>query len=124
MSPVDDSLGELIRAARVAKNLGLRELARLIDKAPSYVSDIEYDRRVPSEEVLRDICGHLDLDVDRALALAGRLGETTNRYLRREPAAGLLLRRASESDLGEDELKKLIEQVDRLAQRKREQDQQ
>lgn len=122
MSPHDESLGELIRAARVAKGLGLRELARLLDKAPSYVSDIEYDRRVPSEEVLRAICHHLGIDVDRALALAGRLGETTDRYLRREPAAGLLLRRASESGLGEDELKKLIQQVDRLAQKKRGQD--
>lgn len=124
MSPTEDSLGEQIRSARVAKHLGLRELARLIDKAPSYVSDIEYDRRVPSEEVLKDICRHLDMDVDRALALAGRLGETADRYLRREPAAGLLLRRASESDLGEDELKELIQQVDRLAKRRREQDKQ
>ncbi len=118
MSPRSKSLGEEIRSARVAKGLGLRELARLLEKAPSYVSDIEHDRRVPSEQVLRAICTHLDLDFDRALALAGRLGDDADRYLKREPAAGLLLRRAQESGLGEEELKKLIQQVDRLARKR------
>jgi transcriptional regulator with XRE-family HTH domain len=118
MSPRAKSLGEEIRSARVTKGLGLREFARLLEKAPSYVSDIEYDRRVPSEQVLRAICKHLDLDFDRALALAGRLGDDADRYLKREPAAGVLLRRAQETGLGEEELKKLIQQVDRLARKR------
>jgi transcriptional regulator with XRE-family HTH domain len=119
MSALEASLGDQIRTARVAKGLGLRELARLIEKSPSYVSDIEYDRRIPSEDVLRAICTHLDLDFDRMLALAGRLGDEADRYLRREPAAGVLLRRAQEGGLNDDDLRKLIQQADRLARRKR-----
>lgn len=113
------SLGDEIRAARVDKGLGLRELARLIDKAPSYVSDIEHNRRVPSEEVLTEICKHLDLDLDRALSLAGRLGDDADLYLRQEPAAGVLLRRAQAGGLGESDLQKLIKQADRMARDKR-----
>lgn len=113
------SLGDEIRAARVDKELGLRELARLIDKAPSYVSDIEHNRRVPSEEVLTELCRHLDLDLDRALSLAGRLGDDADLYLRREPAAGMLLRRAQAGGLGESDLQKLIKEADRLARDKR-----
>lgn len=120
MSAPDASLGDQIRTARVAKGLGLRELARLIEKSPSYVSDIEYDRRIPSEDVLRSICANLDLDFDRMLALAGRIGDEADRYLRREPAAGVLLRRAQEGGLTDDDLRKLIQQADRLARRKRE----
>lgn len=122
MSALQASLGGQIRTARVAKGLGLREFARLIEKSPSYVSDIEYDRRIPSEDVLRSICTHLDLDFDRMLALAGRLGDEADRYLRREPAAGVLLRRAQEGGLTDDDLRKLIQQADRLARGKRERD--
>ena len=118
MTPKGASLGEQIRSARVAKGIGLRELARLIDKSPSYVTDIEYDRRVPSEGVLASLCVALDLDFDRMLALAGRLGNDTDRYLKREPAAGILLRRAQESGLKDKDLRALIDRVDEMARRK------
>ena len=43
----DKTLGEVIRDARIAKDgMKLRELARLLEVTPSYVSDIENDRRV------------------------------------------------------------------------------
>jgi transcriptional regulator with XRE-family HTH domain len=117
MTSAEGSLGEQIRSARVAKGLGLRELARIIEKSPSYVTDIEYDRRVPSEAVLKSICAALDLDFDRMLALAGRLGDEADRYLKREPAAGVLLRRAQESGLKDKDLRQLIDQVDEMARR-------
>jgi len=122
MSGNSASLGEQLRAARMEKGLGLRELARLVDKAPSYVSDIEYDRRVPSEAVLRELCEALGLDVEKMLAVAGRLGDEADRYLRREPAARVLLRRAQESNLSDNQLRNLIAQVDRMAQEGREGD--
>lgn len=115
ISPGDTSLGEKLRAARVAKGLGLRELARQADIAPSYLSDIEYDRRVPSEAVLATLCVLLELNVEAMLAAAGRLGDEADRYLRREPAARMLLRRAQESNLGDKELRDLIAHVDRIA---------
>lgn len=116
------SLGEQLRKARVAKGLGLRELARLGDIAPSYLSDIEYGRRVPSEPVLATLCRLLDLDYDAMLSAAGRLGDEADRYLRREPAARMLLRRAQETNLGDRELRNLIAQVDKLAGGKRDKD--
>lgn len=122
MSGNSVSLGEQLRAARVEKGLGLRELARLVDIAPSYVSDIEYGRRVPSEGVLRELCEALGLDAEKMLAVAGRLGDEADRYLRREPAARVLLRRAQESNLSDNQLRNLIAQVDRMAQEGREGD--
>jgi transcriptional regulator with XRE-family HTH domain len=114
MSKKTDTLGEQIRRARVAESLGLRELARRVDKSPSYVSDIEYDRRVPSEETLVALCEVLHLDFDALLSVAGRLGDDADRYLREEPAAGMLLRRAQESKLTNDELRQLIDRVEEI----------
>ena len=119
MTIAEESLGEQIRQARVAKGLGLRELARLIDKAPSYVSDIEYDRRVPSEAVLHSLCDALDLDFDKMQMLTGRLGEEADRFLRRQPAAGLLLRRVQERGFNGEDLHRVIEQVERIAEEKK-----
>jgi transcriptional regulator with XRE-family HTH domain len=115
---MSDSLGDAIRQARLAKDLTLRELARRIEKAPSYLSDIEYDRRVPSETVLRDICEVLELDFDRMLALAGRFDENTEHYLKQTPAAGVVFRKFSDLDLGEAELKKVNSFIEKLGQKR------
>ena len=68
-------LGDLINRARVGKQLSLRGLARQVDIVPSYLADIENDRRTPSESVLRRISAILDLDFDALMQQAGRLGK-------------------------------------------------
>ena len=101
------TLGDHVREARSAKKITLRTFAKLLDKSPSYVSDIENDRRTPSEAVLREICDLLALDFDRMMALAGRFGDETERQLRKTPSLGTLLRRLAE--LPPDEMKAAIE---------------
>jgi transcriptional regulator with XRE-family HTH domain len=86
----EKSLGEVIRKARVPKG-SLRSFASILNVAPSYMSDIENDRRTPSEHVLKNIASLLGLDFDDLMARAGRFGDDAGRYFRRHPAAGLLL---------------------------------
>jgi transcriptional regulator with XRE-family HTH domain len=121
MSPAASSrsFGGRVREARLAKGLSLRELARRVEKAPSYVNDIEYDRRVPSEAVVRQLCDELDLDVDVMLAVAGRVGEGAEEYLRTEPTAGVLFRRVAQERLDEDALQELLARVEQLSSRRR-----
>lgn len=119
MEPTDNkSLGEIIRDRRVELDLSLRDLAKIIAKAPSYLSDIENDRRTPAEDVIRDIARALDLDADDLMARAGRFGAEADRYMRKNPAAGVLLRRISDMKLGEGALQKLLDEADRLGERK------
>jgi transcriptional regulator with XRE-family HTH domain len=108
------TLGAQIRDARVRADISLRELARRIERAPSYINDIEHDRRVPSEPVLRQICGELGLDEDRLLAAAGRVGEGAEEYMKANPTAGVLFRRVSTAGLGEQDLNRLLNQADKL----------
>jgi len=108
------SFGDRVREARLGKHLGLRELAKMLDIAPSYLSDIENDRRVPSEEVTRGIAKILDLNFDEMMAAAGRFGAEAERYLKKNPMAGALFRRISEGRFEEGQLQKLLDQAERL----------
>src|SRR5256885_785627 len=107
------TLGDVIREARVAKAIGLRELARRVDKTPSYLSDIENDRRVPAEGVLEAIAHQLELDLDDLMARGGRIGEVAERYISRTPAAGVLMRKLSAANAQPDLLDKLAKVMDR-----------
>jgi transcriptional regulator with XRE-family HTH domain len=108
------TFGDFIREARIATGQSLRDLAKALEISPSYLSDIENDRRVPSEDVLGKLAALLALDRDELMALAGRFGDEAERYLRRHPTAGSLFRKISEQNLPEPELRKLLRQVEKL----------
>lgn len=108
------SLGEMLRDRRVTAGMSLRELSRRVEIAPSYINDIEHNRRTPSEAVLDKLAEHLDLGRDELLHLAGRLGESTELYLKAQPVAGALLRTMSSRNLGEADLQKLLRQAERM----------
>lgn len=108
------SLGDVIRETRVATKRSLRDAAREVGIAPSYLSDIENDRRVPAEDVLQKIAALLALEFEDLMARAGRFGEQAERYLRRNPAAGTLFRRISEKNLGDQDLRRLLDKADEL----------
>jgi transcriptional regulator with XRE-family HTH domain len=112
------TLGDIVREARLAKEQSLRQVSKLLEITPSYMSDIENDRRVPSEEVLRNITNLLDLDFDGLMALAGRFGDNADRYMKKQPVAGVLFRRISESNLQEDQLRDLLRHAEELSKNK------
>lgn len=116
------SLGDLINKTRVDKRLGLRALARKLDIVPSYLSDIENDRRVPSEAVLRKISQLLDLDFDVLMQQAGRLGEHAEQYLRQDQLAGQLFRRIAKSQLDRKGLEELLTNLDDIEAEKEDQE--
>lgn len=110
------TLGEIIREARTGRGMKLRELARRVERTPSYISDIENDRRVPSEDVLRQIAEVLELDFEDLMAHAGRFGSDAEKYLRRSPAATTLFRRMHEQNLSEEEIRQLMDRIQQLRQ--------
>ncbi|MCC6678943.1 MAG: helix-turn-helix transcriptional regulator [Phycisphaerales bacterium] len=47
------SIGELLRTQRVeVLGVGLREIAKSLKVSPAYITDIEYGRRIPSQDLL------------------------------------------------------------------------
>lgn len=117
--PSNRTLGDILRDARLDLDLSLRDLAKKLDVTPSYLSDIENNRRVPSEEVLRSMAHTLRLDFDELMARAGRFGDGALRYMQRTPAAGVLFRKLADSDAPGDVVEKLIKQSEVLAGKKK-----
>lgn len=74
------NLGAAVRRAREARGLGVREMAKLADTDPSYVSHLEHGRRIPT---LRTLVRFADLlRVDAADLAACAIAD-----IRREPWA-------------------------------------
>ena len=113
----EKSLGELIGEAHVATG-SLRVFAKKLGITPSYMSDIEDDRRTPAEDVLKVIAQLLGLEFYDLMARARRFGDDTDRYMRRHPTAGVLFRQISEANLADDDLVKLFKKAEELGRKK------
>ena len=110
----EETFGDRIRIARARTRMTLRQLGIAAGTTASYLSDIENGRRVPSESLVRAVAGILELDPEELLAAAGRLGEGTDRYLRRNPDAGILLRRMSSRNLSGAVIRRILTEVPEL----------
>lgn len=109
------SLGDTIREARAGR-FTLRAFARLLDVSPTHLSDVENDRRVPSEDLLSKMATHLNLNLDKLLAAAGRVPEEARRAVENNPQAVALFRTASALD--SDQLRRLKRLADEITQEK------
>lgn len=104
--PTSVNVGEVIRKMRLEQGIGSRELARNIGVSSSYLTDIEKDRRTPSERVLKSVADSMGLDLDYLMAISGRWGEIGN-YIMKHPGAFTLFRRITEANLNDSALAKL-----------------
>jgi len=102
------TVGEVIHDGRAKLKLSLRDVTKQLDITPSYLSDIENNRRVPSEEVLGKLTKLLDLDYDDLMARAGRFGEDAVRYMMKTPAAGVLFRRLAEKEASGETVEEIL----------------
>ena len=68
-------VGAYIRNARQEAGIGLRELARRIDKSPAYLVALERDDPPPgfTEATLVSIASELDLSMDLLMTLASKM---------------------------------------------------
>jgi transcriptional regulator with XRE-family HTH domain len=121
MANENTSLGEVIHDARIKLGSSLRDVTKKLKITPSYLSDIENDRRVPSEDVLEKIADLLHLDYDDLMARAGRFGEDAIRYMMRTPAAGVLFRRLAQQQASGQTVEKLLKMADQESGRQKEQ---
>lgn len=106
------SLGEILREARLAKGISLRGLVGQMDITPSYLSDIENDRRVPAEDVLLRLAALLDLNFDDLMAQAGRFGDEAEQFAKKRPAAVKLFRRLANANPSDERIQQIIDEID------------
>lgn len=88
--PDDDTLGAVLRSARAAAGLSLREVERRTGLSNAHLSQIETDTiGRPEMSILWELSALYGLDFGRLLALAGHAGEgeTSGRRRRRMTVA-------------------------------------
>ncbi len=99
--------GAYVRQERDRKELGLREMAKMIGVSPTYLSKIERDEFAPpAEDRVRKIAEILGSDVDELLALAGKVSSDLSEIIREHPREQAALLRTTKG-LTADELTRL-----------------
>lgn len=88
--------GAFIRREREAKEIGLREMAKMIGVSPTYLSKVERDEfSPPAEDKVRAIAEIIHCDTDDLLARAGRVSSDITNIIKRHPVQTAALLRTT-----------------------------
>ena len=114
-----EKFGAFIRREREGKEIGLREMAKMIGVSPTYLSKVERDEfSPPAEDKVRKIAEIIGRDPDELLALAGRVASDLADIIRQRPREMADFMRAAK-DLPADELARLARAAQRRRKRRR-----
>lgn len=104
MTTTGEKFGAFVRRERMAREIGLREMAKKIGVSPTYMSKVERDEFTPpTEDKVKSIALILECDLDELLALAGRVPSDLAEIIKRRPVEiSALLRTAN--NLGAEDL--------------------
>lgn len=81
-----ESFGALVRRNREEREIGLREMAKMIGISPTYLSKVERDEfPPPAEDKVKAIAKIIGRDADELLALAGRVASDLAEIIKRQP---------------------------------------
>ncbi len=82
----DTKFGAFVRREREAKEIGLREFAKMIGVSPTYISKVERDEfPPPAEDKVKAIAKIIGCDADDLLARAGRVSSDVSDIIKRHP---------------------------------------
>ena len=103
MSAATEKFGAFIRRKREAKEIGLREMAKMIGVSPTYLSKVERDEFAPpAEDKVKSIAQVIGCDVDELLARAGRVASDLSYIIKRHPVELAALLRTTKELTTED----------------------
>ena len=106
-----EKFGAFIRREREGKEIGLREMARIIGVSPTYLSKVERDEfPPPAEDKVRAIAKIIDCDADDLLARAGRVSTDITDIIKRHPVELAALLRTTKG-LSADDIARLARQA-------------
>ena len=98
-----ERFGEFVRREREAKDIGLREMAKMIGVSPTYLSKVERDEFAPpAEDKVKAIAQIIGCDEDEFLARAGRVASDLSDIIKRRPVLLAALLRTTKGLTTED----------------------
>jgi transcriptional regulator with XRE-family HTH domain len=103
MASGKEKFGEFVRREREAKEIGLREMAKMIGVSPTYLSKIERDEfPPPAEDKVRKIAAIIGCDADEMLARADRVSSDLSEIIKRRPVEVAALLRTTKGLTADD----------------------
>ena len=112
-----EKFGEFVRRQRKAKEIGLREMAKMIGVSPTYLSKIERDEfPPPAEDKVTKIAEIIGRDPDELLALAGRVASDLSDIIRQRPREMADFLRTAKG-LTADDISRLARQAQRAKEK-------
>ena len=109
-----EKFGAFIRREREAKEIGLREMAKMIGVSPTYLSKVERDEFAPpAEDKVKAIAKIIGCDTDDLLARAGRVSTDISEIIKRHPIALAALLRTTKG-LTADDIARLARQAQKV----------
>ena len=113
-----DTFGSYIRRLRIKNDIGQRELAKKIGVAPSYLNDMEKNKRsAPRTELIKKLSVILKADLNLLYDLAGSSKKTVAPdivdYVENNPKIISLLRAVQSSKLSGDEIEQLEKKINK-----------
>ena len=110
MRTSSDSFGKLLRSLRLEAGIGLRELSRLIEKSPGYLSDVESGNvPPPSKETIVQIANALNVDKKNLLNAAKKIDPELSEYVTEQPQVADFLRMAKDQEFNDDDWDRLTQ---------------
>jgi transcriptional regulator with XRE-family HTH domain len=122
MAKKNTTFGRELKQLRLEARIGLRAFARLIDMAPSNLSNIERERIAPpaGRSKIDEICDALglgnrdtrrELMYDLAAADAGRIPADISEAIHKNPGIPVLVRTVAGKRMNEKKIKDLAEYI-------------
>ena len=98
-----EKFGAFIRRLRNGKEIGLREMAKMIGVSPTYLSKVERDEFTPpAEDKVKAIAKILQCDADDLLARAGKVASDVSEIIQRHPVELTALLRTTKGLTADD----------------------
>ena len=112
------SFGSYIRALRLNLNIGQRELAEKIGIAPSYLNDIEKEKRSsPKQIIINKLAIQLKTNINDLNDLAGiskkNLAPDIVDYIEKNPGMKILIRTIRDNNIGNKQIEKIEKSINK-----------
>jgi transcriptional regulator with XRE-family HTH domain len=110
------SFGSYIRSLRLDLNIGQRELAEKIGIAPSYLNDIEKEKRSsPKQKIIKKIATQLKANINDLNDLAGiskkNLAPDIIDFIEKNPAMKKLMRTIKDNNLENKQIDSILKNL-------------
>jgi L-glutamine-phosphate cytidylyltransferase len=112
------TFGSYVRELRIKNDIGQRELAKIIGVAPSYLNDIEKEKRTaPKNEVIKKLSTILKADLNIMYDLAGNskqaIASDIEEFIKDNPSIISLIRTVKESKISNEEIRQIEKKMNK-----------